>query len=145
MLTEPGGLAVFERELIRAHGRRPRTCQSPRHEDEAAAENDTATPWQPWGGQLPAFRGGVSMVSTPCRLTNAPQTTPILPSVPPYNHPGTGNPFSRRNGTLNNFDAYRAPPSHKIVTTVWPGPSRLATRIAAAMLIPALVPTDRPS
>jgi len=44
------------------------------------------------------------------------QSRPFLTAL--HNHPGTGNPFSRRNGTLNNFDAYRAPPSHRIVTTV---------------------------
>src|ERR1035437_4548500 len=48
---------------------------------------------------------------------------------------GTGSPYSRRNGGLKSFDAYRAPPSAKIVTTVWPGPSDLATRTAAAMLM----------
>ncbi len=58
---------------------------------------------------------------------------------------GTGNPFSRRNGGLNSFDAYRAPPSHKIVTTVCPGPSDFATRMAEAILMPEDVPTDRPS
>lgn len=43
MLTVLGGLAESERELIRAHGRRPRTCQSPRREDGATTENDTAS------------------------------------------------------------------------------------------------------
>src|ERR1051326_188568 len=58
---------------------------------------------------------------------------------------GTGNPFSFRNGTLNNFDAYRDPPSARIVTTVWPGPSDFATLTAAATLMPDDVPTDKPS
>ncbi len=57
----------------------------------------------------------------------------------------SARPLLTSHARSNRRETYLAPPSHRIVTTVWPGPSSRATRTAAATLMPLVLPRKRPS
>ena len=62
-----------------------------------------------------------------------------------YNQLGIGRFFSFKKLGFHNFEKYRAPESHRIVTIVFPGPNSFANLIAPATLIALEPPKRSPS